>query len=67
MDADALPWTGPKRLPGQRTRSHVPHVWIGGEERKSCSRCGSLKPLSEFWVARAKTDGLDCACKACQR
>lgn len=34
---------------------------------KSCTRCGSVKPLSEFQVRRASADGLTASCKECLR
>lgn len=32
---------------------------------KTCSKCGEAKPLDEFYVSRAKTDGRQNYCKAC--
>jgi hypothetical protein len=43
----------------------IPHVLLHGIEHKSCSSCGSLKPLSEFHCKSDKYDGLSSACKKC--
>ncbi len=34
---------------------------------KQCSKCGAVKPVSEFHKNRAKSDGLECWCKECKR
>lgn len=34
---------------------------------KSCTRCGTSRPLSEFQVRQASPDGLTASCKYCLR
>lgn len=36
-------------------------------EQKTCSKCGVLKPLTEFHVKKQQVDGLNTQCKACVR
>lgn len=36
-------------------------------EEKKCSRCGKLKPISEFHKDNSSKDGLKCYCKECAR
>lgn len=47
--------------------NRIPHVFLHGVEHKSCSRCGSLKPLTEFQRKADKVDGLSTACSSCLR
>jgi hypothetical protein len=46
--------------------ARVPHVLINGVEHKSCVKCGSLKPLTEFHHSEGKVDGLSSYCKQCR-
>lgn len=32
---------------------------------KTCTRCGQIKPVSEFQIRSASTDGFTAACKCC--
>jgi hypothetical protein len=32
---------------------------------KKCSRCGIIKPMSEFYLESSRIDGRSCACKTC--
>lgn len=32
----------------RRERPRIPHVWVNGEEKKSCGGCGSLKSVDDF-------------------
>lgn len=32
----------------RRERPRIPHVWVSGEEKKSCGGCGSLKSVDDF-------------------
>lgn len=53
--------------PAQR-RGHslsIPHVMVGGEERKSCARCAKLLPLAEFTKDSGRKDGLEPYCRGC--
>lgn len=34
---------------------------------KSCPKCKTCKPLSEFYKEKASLDGLSCWCKSCKR
>lgn len=34
---------------------------------KPCTKCGEVKPLSEFYRNKTKRDGRHCACKVCHR
>jgi hypothetical protein len=47
-------------------KSLIPHVMVGGVEKKSCSRCCSLFSLSEFRKDARTVDGLRTACKSCE-
>lgn len=37
------------------------------EEMKLCTKCGKVKPLSEFGLNKSKKDGHQCHCKECVR
>jgi hypothetical protein len=43
----------------------VKHVRIGSEWGKYCTHCTTLKPLSEFYVNKKTSDGLQSWCKDC--
>ena len=34
---------------------------------KRCSKCGEIKPISEFYKCKRKTDGLRSDCKQCHK
>lgn len=34
-------------------------------ETKLCTKCGQVKPVSEFGLNKSKKDGLQCHCKEC--
>lgn len=34
---------------------------------KTCTRCGTAKPISDFQIRKASPDGLTASCKACLR
>lgn len=57
------------RAKGQAaTRGHIktPHVLLHGEEHKSCSKCGSLRPLKAFSKDGRALDGLLSSCRRCR-
>lgn len=45
----------------------VPHVILHGVEHKSCSACGSLKPLDSFHNNSSKPDGKQSYCSDCDK
>lgn len=49
--------------------NHIPHVNIGGVMKKSCSKCGSLKPADNehFHNDKHTFDGLKSFCKECSK
>jgi hypothetical protein len=49
----------------RRGRVRTPHFFLHGIEHKSCARCGSPKPLTEYGPHKGKLDGLQSQCKDC--
>jgi hypothetical protein len=45
----------------------IPHVMLHGVEHKSCSGCGSLRPLNQFEIDTRKGDGRRSECRGCRR
>lgn len=40
-------------------------IGTDGDNMKKCGRCKELKPLSDFWKNKSKSDGLQNGCKTC--
>lgn len=58
---------GKRRRLSNSCRPSVPHVFIGGVEKKSCAKCGSLLPLSAFGKNSEARDLLNYHCLDCGR
>lgn len=54
----------PKKLV-PKEKIQVPHIWIGGVEKKSCGGCGKLKSLTEFKEFLPNPDRLTDFCLDC--
>lgn len=48
-------------------RTPVLHVWIDGAESKTCSKCGEIQSINQFYSSKITTDRLRSACKTCER
>lgn len=42
------------------------HIKDVGKDLKTCSKCGLVKPVSEFYTHEGTADGLFGSCKVCQ-
>ena len=40
---------------------------LANMDTKKCTKCGTIKPISEFYKNRSKPSGLACECKTCAR
>lgn len=54
-----------RRGGGGRPKTAQLHVMLHDIEHKSCSDCGSLKPLSYFHKDSSTGDGLHSRCQVC--
>lgn len=48
-----------------RQGGEVPHLVVVGEVRKSCARCGTLRPIEAYSRHPTTWDGLGSTCRAC--
>lgn len=56
-----------RKSKGGGHRGTSAHVILHGKEHKSCSKCISLKPISEFGPDSSNADGLHSSCRSCGR
>lgn len=47
--------------------SDFSHLEVGDSRTKTCSKCGQLKPVDQFYKDKRHPDGLFSSCKSCHR